>query len=174
MTPPPFRTWAALAVISLYLGALDAGAQSAASALTPPRDCVYSACALSIAPRWNGLAVVRGTDARRVANLSFFWPRDIRGAFASASTASDTDQRALREATRAVRVRRIGAALTDGGMLLLATAAVRAAAAGHVRRSDGIVAAVGAGAFALSVPFQFAADGMLSRAVWWHNARYAR
>ena len=53
-------------------------------------------------------------------------------------------------------------------------AAVRAAAAGHVRRSDGIVAAVGAGAFALSVPFQFAADGMLSRAVWWHNARYAR
>ena len=29
-------------------------------------------------------------------------------------------------------------------------------------------------AVAISVPLQFSADGLLSRAVWWHNARYAR
>jgi hypothetical protein len=174
VTPPPFRAWTALALIPLSLGALDAGAQAAAATTRPAPECDYTTCALSIAPCWNGLAVVRGADARPVANLSFFWPHDVNRAFASASSASEADQRALREATRAVRVRRIGATLTDGGILLIATAAVRAAAAGHVRRSDGILATVGAGAFGLSVPFQFAADGMLSRAVWWHNARYAR
>jgi hypothetical protein len=44
----------------------------------------------------------------------------------------------------------------------------------RVRRSDGILLGVGGAALGLSVPFQFAADGALSRAVWWHNARYAR
>jgi hypothetical protein len=26
----------------------------------------------------------------------------------------------------------------------------------------------------LSIPLQFAADGALSRAVWWHNRRYSK
>jgi hypothetical protein len=30
-----------------------------------------------------------------------------------------------------------------------------------------------AGAFVIGVPLQFSADGLLSKAVWWHNARYA-
>jgi hypothetical protein len=29
------------------------------------------------------------------------------------------------------------------------------------------------GALFISVPLQFAADGALSKAVWWHNVRYA-
>ena len=37
-----------------------------------------------------------------------------------------------------------------------------------------LVAAAGLAALTISVPFQFAADGALSRAVWWHNLRYAR
>lgn len=31
----------------------------------------------------------------------------------------------------------------------------------------------GLGALFISVPLQFAADGALSKAVWWHNVRYA-
>jgi hypothetical protein len=169
-----FRAWAALVPIVGLLGARGAAAQVADSTSRPTQGCSYSTCALTIAPRWNGLAVVQGADARLLANLNFFWPRDVSGALGGASAASVADQHAWRDATRAVRLRRVGATLTDGGALLIATAAVRAGAAGHVRRGDGIVAAIGAGAFGLSVPFQFAADGMLSRAVWWHNARYAR
>jgi hypothetical protein len=174
MASHPFRTCAALVLIAGSLGVRRAAAQVADSSSRPTQSCTYSACALSIAPRWNGLAVVQGADARPLVNLNFFWPRDVSGALGETSAASVTDQRAWREAKRAVHLRRVGATLTDGGAILIATAATRAMVAGRVRRGDGIMAAIGAGAFGLSVPFQFAADGMLSRAVWWHNARYAR
>jgi hypothetical protein len=39
---------------------------------------------------------------------------------------------------------------------------------------DRVIGAIGAGAFAVSLPLQFSADGLLSRAVWWHNGRFAR
>ena len=81
---------------------------------------------------------------------------------------------ALAEARRAVRLRRIGAVLTDGGVLVAAIGGAGALRAGRVRRSHGILLGVGSAALGLSVPFQFAADGALSRAVWWHNARFAR
>ena len=38
---------------------------------------------------------------------------------------------------------------------------------------SGVIGAVGGTAFAIGVPLQFSADGLLSRAVWWHNARYS-
>jgi hypothetical protein len=137
-------------------------------------ECPYAACALGIAPRWNGLAVVRGTSGPQVANHHFFWPRDITAAFRSPSSPTPGADSAFAQARRAVRLRRIGAALTDGGALVAAIGAAGALREGRVRRSDGILLGVGGAALGLSVPFQFAADGALSRAVWWHNARYAR
>ena len=64
--------------------------------------------------------------------------------------------------------------LTDGGVIIAAIGALGALRAGHVRPADGILLGVGGAALGISVPFQFAADGALSRAVWWHNRRFAR
>ena len=150
-------------------------AQSATpSGREPVGSCDYARCALSIAPTWNGLAVVRGIRSERVANLNFFWPGDISSALRGSDTAAPGIDSAVAQARRAVDIRRIGAALTDAGIALAATAAIRALSAGRLRRSDGVLAGAGAAALGLSVPFQFAADGALSRAVWWHNLRYGR
>ena len=140
----------------------------------PVAACSYSGCALAIAPRWNGLAVVRGAAGPRVANLSFFWPRDVAVALRGDATNSASADSATLEARRAMQLRRVGAALTDGGIVLTAAAVAGALKAGHLRRSDSILAAAGAASLAVSIPFQFAADGALSRAVWWHNLRFAR
>jgi hypothetical protein len=37
-----------------------------------------------------------------------------------------------------------------------------------------VIGGAGLTALLVSVPIQFAADGALSRAVWWHNVRYVR
>jgi hypothetical protein len=56
------------------------GAAAAQAGLSSPA-CEYAACALNIAPRWNGLAVIRGARGPAVANLNFFWARDVSAAF---------------------------------------------------------------------------------------------
>lgn len=139
----------------------------------PAAECSYESCALGITPRWNGLAVARGAAGVEVANLNFFWPRDISSALRT-SAASDGADPAYREARLAVSLRRIGAVLTDGGLVLAAVGAVGALHAGHIRRVDGAFIAAGGAALGVSIPLQFAADGALSRAVWFHNARFAR
>lgn len=143
----------------------------AAQDASPAPGCPYSRCALSIAPRWNGLAVVRGREETQVANLGFFLPRDISPVFRAGGDATGPS---VAEARRAVRIRKAAAVLTDAGAVLLAAGGVRALA---LRRVDdaGIVAlSAGALGLAVSVPLQFAADGALSRAVWLHNLRFAR
>ena len=159
--------WAA----ALVLCAAPLRAQPAAPALPPesslPAPCSYESCAFGIAPAWNGLDVVLGATGARVASLGFFLPRDISATF----TGSDS---ALKYAARAVSVRRAGAVLTDIGALLLGYAAIRQLGGSTSQQSNRIAAAAGAAALAISVPLQFSADGLLSRAVWWHNARYAR
>ena len=135
--------------------------------------CAYRECALSIAPTWNGLAVVRGTDGRRVANLSFFLPRDITSALRGDSSAAGADS-ALAHAQRALALRRAGAVLTDVGAVAVVAAVAHAASAARADRGDRIAGAAGLVALLASVPIQFAADGALSRSVWWHNLRYAR
>lgn len=157
----------ALASLCL-LAAGEAMGQPGSSADTS--GCGYRACALTIVPVWNGLAVVRG-DGRRVANLNFFLPRDITAALRGGLDTPEADSAAAL-ATRAVRLRRAGAALTDLGLVALAVAAA-GAARGDGRRQEAIVGAAGAVSLLVSIPLQFAADGALSRAVWWHNARYA-
>jgi hypothetical protein len=147
-----------------------------ASANVPERsrdECAYSACALNIAPRWNGLAVVRGSDGPQLANLHFFWPRDVAATLRGPSSLTPGADSAAAQARRAIRLRRIGAALTDGGVLVAAIGAIAALRAGRVRPADGVLLGVGGAALGASVPFQFAADGALSRAVWWHNRRFA-
>ena len=109
-----------------------------------------------------------------MANLNFFWPRDVTAALRGPSALTPGADSAVAQGRRAVRLRRIGAALTDAGVLAAAIGSASAVRAGRVRRSDGVLLGAGVAGLGLSVPFQFAADGALSRAVWWHNARFAR
>jgi hypothetical protein len=163
------RTSIGFFILLAAMTARNGGAQSAAAA-----RCSYADCALSIAPTWNGLAVVRGVEGDRVANLNFFWPGDVSRALVGSEGAAPGVDSAVAEARRAVRIRRIGATLTDAGLAMAAVGVIGAISAGRARRSDEILAGAGVAALGLSVPFQFAADGALSRAVWWHNLRYGR
>lgn len=158
---------------ALVVAALLAASPVAAQTVAAP-SCTYRACALTIAPTWNGLAVVRASTGERVTNLRFFWPHDVTPALAGADASAVGADSAAAHARDAVRLRRIGAALTDAGIVLVASAATGAIRHGRLSRGDGVLAGVGGASLALSVPFQFAADGALSRAVWWHNLRFGR
>ena len=162
---------ALLAAIARSAGAQDAAAPRAAGVDV---QCSYRECALSIAPVWNGLTVVRGADGRRVANLDFFLPRDVAPALRGDAPGAVGADSAFAHAERAVALRRVGAVLTDMGGVAMVITIVRAASAGRASRSDQVVGGTGLAALLVSVPLQFAADGALSRAVWWHNLRYAR
>lgn len=162
---------ALLATIGQSASAQDAATPRLASA---DAECSYRECALSIAPVWNGLTVVRGADGRRVANLDFFLPRDIAPALRGDAPGALGADSAFAHAERAVALRRVGAVLTDMGGVAMVVAIARAASAGRASRSDRVVGGTGLAALLVSVPLQFAADGALSRAVWWHNLRYAR
>ena len=141
--------------------------------------CTYRRCALGIAPTWNGLAVVRGADGKRVANLNFFWPRDLSPAFSAGaglatgavSFGAMVPDSATLYARRAIHLRRFAAVFTDAGLLLAGYAVARAAANSGLNSNDRALGIAGAFAFAVGVPLQFTADGALSRAVWWYNAR---
>ena len=153
----------------VVLAALLAGAPEvlAAQAERAPANCTYESCALGLAPAWNGLAITRGIAQRQIAVLGFFYPDDIRPVFAD-------NPQALEAAEEALRTRTIGAILTDAGLLLLGTGLARAA---FQREFDGLskaLALTGGVSLGVSVPFQLAADGYLSRAVWWHNRRFSR
>jgi hypothetical protein len=147
-----------------------------APAATAPNDsaATYRSAALSIAPRWDGLAVVRGANRQMVANLHFFWPRDITPELRGTDTTAIGLDSLTRHAQRAVALRRAGAGFTDLGVLTMTVAVVRSLRAGRFATRDQQLAAAAVGALVVSVPLQFAADGELSRAVWWHNIRFAR
>jgi hypothetical protein len=130
-------------------------------------NCTYQTCALGLAPVWDGLAVVRGESERRVGTLGFFVPGDMSGIFKD-------DADALDAAREAVRIRRIGAVLTDAGIVLAATGLARALFQREFDKLSGALAVAGAASLGASIPVQFAADGYLSRAVWLYNRRYAR
>jgi hypothetical protein len=159
--------------ILLALAAMTARAQE--SAPVAPRDsaCSYRECALGIAPRWNGLAVVRGAGGPRLANLHFFWPTDISPALRGDPFARGADSAAA-SARRAIALRRAGAALTDVGVIATGVTLVSGLHARRMQTAQRAVGGVGVTALLLSVPLQFAADGALSRAIWWHNLRYTR
>lgn len=168
----------ALALLSLVPLARSARAQRVQAAgvhLPTTAACDYQNCALTIAPRWNGLAVVAGTSGRTVANLQFLVPHDITSALAAGRGGATIGADSVAVyAHRAVQLRRAGAALTDAGILLGGAAAIYAIRNdGNARRTTALAAGGGA-LLSLSIPLQFAADGALSRAVWWHNLRYAR
>jgi hypothetical protein len=117
--------------------------------------------------------VVRGSVGRPVANLNFFLPRDITPSLVGDSTAPSADS-ARAHAERAVALRRAGAVLTDAGAAAVVAVLAHVASAGRADRSDRVVAGAALASLLVSIPIQFAADGALSRAVWWHNLRYAR
>jgi hypothetical protein len=158
-------------IAAFVLGGLSVWTSAASSQPQTVRLCTYSRCALGIAPTWNGLAVVQGVDEQRVANLSFFWPRDIRRALSTAAGAGPDS--ATTNVRRAVRLRRVAAVFTDAGLVLGGYAVARAITNKRLNSSDRAFGITGAVAFAVSVPLQFAADGALSRAVWWYNSRFS-
>jgi hypothetical protein len=165
-------------VFAATLPRFTAAQQAAAPtpAATPPNDSAgtYRSAALSIAPRWDGLAVVRGANRQMVANLHFFWPRDITPELRGTDTTAIGLDSLTRHAQRAIALRRAGAGFTDLGVLTMAVAVVRSLRDGRFATRDQQLAAAAVGALVVSVPLQFAADGELSRAVWWHNIRFAR
>jgi hypothetical protein len=166
MPPRPLLLAALVCLASLPVRAQRAATAAPTGAPIEKASCGYLHCALGIAPVWNGLAIVQGPERTQVANLHFFWPHHVDAAFVGDS--------ALASAARAVHTRRVAAVLTDAGGLLLAAAAVRVAQTGHLGGSERALAIAGAGAFVMSVPLHFSADGWLSRAVWWHNAAFGR
>jgi hypothetical protein len=134
--------------------------------------CSYQSCALWIVPRWNGLAVTRGASGPDVANLGFFLPRSVTEALRGGAGVPAADSAAAC-AQRALRLRRAGAAFTDIGAIAALAAVASAASRGFATSTEKVALGVGATFLVVSVPLQFAADGALSRAVWWHNSRYA-
>lgn len=151
-----------VAAIALLLPAM-----SSAQRTTTDANCTYQTCALGLRPVMDGLAITRGVTERQVGVSSFFWPNDVAPLFAANDSAFEA-------ATEAVRIRTIAAILTDAGIALFAAGVGRAA---FQRDFDGLsvtLAGLGLASLGVSVPFQFAADGYLSRAVWWHNTRFAR
>lgn len=146
--------------------------QQAAPAAATDSACAYRSCALNIKPAWDGLAVVRPTG-QRVATLHFFWPRDITAELRGDSSAVGADSAAV-HAERALALRQAGAGFTDLGIATFAVAVIRGLRDGRLSERDQVLAGAALGAIVVSVPLQFAADGELSRAVWWHNVRFAR
>ena len=165
------KRWYAMLSLIVVLS-VNANAQGSVS--SADSVCTYRTCALGIVPSWNGLAVVRGQTGPRVANLHFFVPRDITLALRGDDRTRPGADSAAAEAGRALSLRRMGAAFTDLGLLAMSAAAISGLRARHLDRSAQTLGAAGMGALLVSVPFQFAADGALSRAVWWHNQRFAR
>ena len=168
---------ATVALLAAATPRLAMAQQAAAPAPTPPNDSAtttYRSAALSIAPRWDGLAVVRGSNRQMVANLHFFWPRDITPELRGSDTTAIGLDSLTHHARRAVALRRAGAGFTDLGILTMTVAVVRSLRDGRFATRDQQLAAAAVGALVVSVPLQFAADGELSRAVWWHNIRFAR
>jgi hypothetical protein len=163
------------AALPRFMAAQQAAAPTPATT-TAPNDsaAMYRSGALSIAPRWDGLAVVRGANRQSVANLHFFWPRDITPELRGTDTTAIGLDSLTRHAQRAVALRRAGAGFTDLGVLTMAVAVIRSLRDGRFATRDQQLAAAAVGALVVSVPLQFAADGELSRAVWWHNIRFAR
>jgi hypothetical protein len=152
----------------------SAGAQERSPSVAALAVCPYERCALSIVPTWNGLTVVRGNTGSQVASLYFLWPRDIGVALSGPDAGVIGADSARASAHRAVQLRRIGALLTDVGLALAAGAAVDAARGRPGGRWQRSAVALAGASLVVSVPFHFAADGALSRALWWHNLRYAR
>ena len=152
----------AVGIIAACLPLNSAKAQARTDA-----NCTYETCALGIAPVWNGLAITKGERQQTVATLGFFYPTDVASVFEGNDAAVDA-------ANDAMRTRTIAAALTDAGIVLVATGIARAAFQRHFDGLSQALAFSGAASLAVGVPFQFSADGLLSRAVWLYNRKYAR
>jgi hypothetical protein len=150
-----------LALSAMLLGASTLRAQETGQCTA------YDACALNVVPRWNGLAVVRGVNEEHVATLGFLWPGSL-----NRGTAFAPDAAATARGQRAVRTRRLAAALTDLGALAILAGAARTQGSG-VDATARTLMISGAVAFGVSVPLQFRADGQLARAVWTYNRRFA-
>ncbi|MDB4885934.1 MAG: hypothetical protein JWN79_1372 [Gemmatimonadetes bacterium] len=166
--PARLRRSATLAILLAAGIAVPSRAQlSTCPAAGPvPPDASYSRCALSIVPAWNGLLLARGASAERLGNLAFFWPHPIARLV--------TGDSARESAGHAFVTRRRAAVLTDLGGLLLLAGVAGAARRGDIAGTPRALAVAGAAMFAASIPLHFAADGWMSRAVWWHNTAYSR
>ena len=162
-----------IAVVFVAMSLSGNRAVGQATTVETADTCTYRLCALTIVPTWNGLRVVRGASSATVTNLNFFFPRDISHALQGDGRLSVGSDSVTVAAHRALRLRRIGAVFTDAGLIGIAVAGARAAGGGSNKRTNGIIAGTGFAMLGIAVPFQFAADGALSKAIWWYNWRYS-
>jgi hypothetical protein len=155
-------------LVALCIAYASAGiAQQPSAPPTASTPCSYAECALGIAPSLISLEVVQGSRSTPVGRLGFFWAGDIRTVFSSSDSA-------LAYAGRAVRTRRMAAALTDTGILLLGAAVTIAASRREITSAERGAGVAGAMLLAISYPVQLRADAHLSKAVWWYNFRFSR
>lgn len=150
----------------VFAAALSIASIASAQA-TREANCTYERCALGLAPVWNGLAVTRGEEQRKVAVLGFFWPGDVSSTF-------EGDREATQAAEDAASIREVGAILTDAGLVMAATGVARALFRRDWDKVATGLTVAGGISLAASIPFQFGADGYLSRAVWFYNRRYSK
>jgi membrane-associated phospholipid phosphatase len=158
------RAFALLLVAGIAFAPRGLEAQQAPASAAP---CIqYNSCAYNLVPRGLGLAVVRGEQEDHVATLGFLWPGRLDGVFSG-------DADAERLGRSALRTRRVAATLTVGGLLTMAAGGAALALDAEEEVAIGLAAGGGA-MLAISIPLQFRADGLLARAVWLYNRRFAR
>jgi hypothetical protein len=159
-----FRIRPALALVAIAIWLAPARSEGQSPAVAAPPQCSYERCALGIAPRLTALDVVRGSNQERVASLAFLWPRGVAAPFAG-------DSASLSHAHTAVRLRRVGAVMTDVAIALGGAGIARFSS--HSAGSARNLLIASTALLGASVPIHFAADGELSRAVWLFNRRFA-
>src|SRR5215217_7250438 len=84
-----FRAGWCIPTLAMMLLARPARAQRAGlfGGVVTDSVCSYRTCALTIAPRWNGLAVIAGNEGPQLANLHFLVPRNVTAVLAGTHAA---------------------------------------------------------------------------------------
>jgi hypothetical protein len=164
-TSPDTKEMKRLTIVAVLAATMSQTASGQST--TREANCTYEQCALGLKPVWNGLAVTKGEPERKVTVLGFFWPGDVTSAF-------EGDRDATSAASDAMAVRQIGAILTDAGIVMAVTGISRGLFHRDWDKLSTALTIAGGTALGVSVPFQFAADGYLSRAVWLFNRKYAK
>jgi hypothetical protein len=149
------------------VGLLLMAAPAPANAQAVASCDAYTACALSVVPRWTGVAVLRGEQQTHVATLrvSVFRSLDPDRVFAGDSLAVAFGRQSLRSA-------RTAAVLSHVGTIAMLVAVVRADDRGF-DDTDGALMISGAVVGMVSVPFQLRASRQLVQAAWTYNRRFA-
>jgi hypothetical protein len=165
-------------LLSAATSALGAATPAHAHAQTAPAAdsaCTYERCAL----RLEGRRLLRGLHDERVTESRIFTPRRLLP-FVTGDSARLYASRYERDARRASLLSGVGALLLLGAYVgtrnLSSECGPSEGCAGHdaLRVASGAAAVGAIVSFGASLRFGFGATRAESRALWWHNAQFAR